>query len=60
MKLGFPAESAVFFEGKFAFAFNVHVDLISSCAKVLVFTHRTYHSYNFAGSFFCHIGGILD
>lgn len=59
MDLDLPAKSTVFFEGKLTFTLNVHIDLVSGCAKVLVFTHGTDHSYYFPGSFFCHIGGIL-
>lgn len=41
MNLDFFAEFAIFLEGKFAFAFDVHINLIPVCGVILVFTDGT-------------------
>jgi hypothetical protein len=41
VKLDFPAKSAIFLKSEFTFAFCIHVDFISVCQIILVFTNGT-------------------
>ncbi len=41
MELYFPAKFTVLFEAKFAFSFCIHINFISVCNVILVFTDRT-------------------
>jgi hypothetical protein len=41
VKLDFLAESAVFFKSKFTLTFCIHVNFISVCNVILIFTDGT-------------------